>query len=239
MARKRMIDPEFWSDEEIGQWSHSARLFYIALWNFSDDEGRFKAHDNLLKSEIFPYDDQVDIENLKKEINGKIQWYEIEGLKYGFVRNFLKHQSLDRPKKSKLPPPPEESTTNRRLIDDSSTLKEKKRKEENRIYVDFEKSTQATWNAFCDKHPSLSKIKVMTETRRKALEKRFSENTFVNFPEIIAAIEEQPFLIQGNPDNKEHKGWKVGFDWLIENDTNYVKVLERKYKDSLPKYALV
>lgn len=106
MARKRMIDPEFWSDEEIGQWSHSARLFYIALWNFADDEGRFKAHDNLLKSQIFPYDNKVNIQNLKKEMNGKIQWYEIEGLQYGFIRNFNKHQKIDHPSKSKLPDPP-------------------------------------------------------------------------------------------------------------------------------------
>lgn len=106
MARKRMIDPEFWSDEEIGQWSHSARLFYIGLWNFADDEGRFKAHPQLLKSQIFPYDLKINVEDLKKEINSKVQWYEVEGLQYGYLRNFNKHQRIDKPQESKLPIPP-------------------------------------------------------------------------------------------------------------------------------------
>jgi uncharacterized phage protein (TIGR02220 family) len=107
MARKRMIDPEFWSDEEIGAWSFAARLFYIGLWNFSDDEGRFKAPNALLKAQIFPYEQRIDIEKLKKELNHKIQWYEVEGLQYGFIRNFLKHQKIERPTESKLPTPPQ------------------------------------------------------------------------------------------------------------------------------------
>ena len=107
MPRKRIIDPEFWSDEEIGQWPHSVRLFYIGLWNFADDEGRFKAHNNLLKSQIFPYDDKIDIDKLKKALKNKIQWYEVNSSQYGYIRNFLKHQRIDKPSVSKLPIPPE------------------------------------------------------------------------------------------------------------------------------------
>lgn len=116
MARKRMIDPEFWSDEEIGKWSFPARLFYIGLWNFADDDGRFKAADLLLKAQIFPYDKLINIGKLKKELNHKIQWYEVDNLQYGFIRNFLKHQRIERPTLSKLPIPPQltdNSPTNR------------------------------------------------------------------------------------------------------------------------------
>ena len=38
-------------------------------------------------------------------------------------------------------------------------------------------------------------------------------------------IAKTPFLKGVNK-----RGWKVDFDWLIANDTNYVKVLEGKYK---------
>jgi len=107
MARRRVIDPEFWSDEEIGQWSHTARLFYIGLWNFADDEGRFKAHDNLLKSQIFPYDTKINMEKLKTELSDKVQWYVDNDLQYGFLRNFSKYQRIDRPSVSKLPAPPQ------------------------------------------------------------------------------------------------------------------------------------
>jgi hypothetical protein len=114
MARKRIIDPEFWSDEEIGQWSFAARLFYIGLWNFADDEGKFKSANQLLKAQIFPYDIKIDISKLKKELNHKIQWYEVDGSQYGFIRNFLKYQRIDKPTKSKLPPVPsfDESSAN-------------------------------------------------------------------------------------------------------------------------------
>lgn len=134
MARKRMIDPEFWSDEEIGKWSHSARLFYIGLWNFSDDAGRFKAHPNLLKSQIFPYDEKIDIENLKIELGDKIQWYEAGGSSYGFIRKFLKHQRIDKPQPSKLPAPPPFADDSPKIpgtLREQSGLIEEKRREEN------------------------------------------------------------------------------------------------------------
>lgn len=105
MARKRMIDPEFWSDEQVGKWSFQARLFYIGLWNFADDEGKFKAHNDLLKSQIFPYEKKIDINKLKNELGNKILWYKVENSAYGQIKNFLKYQTINRPTPSKLPNP--------------------------------------------------------------------------------------------------------------------------------------
>ena len=100
------------------------------------------------------------------------------------------------------------------------------------IYVDFEKSTINLWNLFCEKHPFLSKITTITDSRRKSLKARFAQNTFKDFPALLAAIEDQPFLLNGNPDSKDHKNWKISFDWLIRNDINHVKVLEKKYMNN-------
>jgi len=103
-----MIDPEFWTDEEVGGWPEIAQLFYIGLWNFADDEGRLKAHPKLLKAEIFPYKDNVDIEKIKEIVKTKVLWYEIDGQQYGFIKNFSKHQQISHPSKSKIPAPTEE-----------------------------------------------------------------------------------------------------------------------------------
>lgn len=103
MPRKRIIDPEFWADEEIGRWPFEARLFYIGLWNFADDAGRLKAHPNLLKAQIFPYDQKIDIEKIKNIVSGKVAWYSVEGSQYGEILNFLKYQRIDRPTPSKIP----------------------------------------------------------------------------------------------------------------------------------------
>ena len=116
MPRKRIIDPEFWSDEEVGAWPYEARLFYIACWNFADDAGRMKAHSSLLKSQIFPYDMRIDIEKLKNTLSSKIKWYTVNGSQYGVIRNFLKHQRIDRPSPSKLPIPPQ-------ISEDSSNVR--------------------------------------------------------------------------------------------------------------------
>jgi len=114
--------------------------------------------------------------------------------------------------------------------DCESTPTEKKYREDkedkNKIYVDFEKSTIDAWNDFCNKYPTLSKIKEISEGRRIKLKKRFTKKSFKDFSAILKVIKEQPFLM-GENDRK----WKVTFDWLIENDTNYLKALELRYKE--------
>lgn len=105
IPRKRMISPEFWDDEEIAEWSSDAKLFYIGLWNFADDDGRFRAVPKFLKARIFPYTN-IDVEILMEEIKDKIQYYESGGQKYGWIKNFKKHQYINHAIPSKLPAPP-------------------------------------------------------------------------------------------------------------------------------------
>lgn len=107
----------------------------------------------------------------------------------------------------------------------------KDKDKENTAYQEFEKMTVSEWNTFCERYPQLSRVKSVTKERRKHLKERFTEAMFREFNEILDAVSEQPFLINGNPGSETHKNWKVDFDWLIHNGTNYVKVLERKYKD--------
>ena len=161
MPRKRMIDPEFWSDEEISKWPFEARLFYIGLWNFADDEGRFKAHNSLLKAQIFPYDNRVDMDKLKQLLNTKIWWYSENESKYGFIRNFLKYQRIDRPTPSKLPIP--------RGFDEKSTSNQEQLAP-NTIEVKLSKV-----NVREDKGLHLSCVYLTTEEHKKLIE-RFGED---------------------------------------------------------------
>lgn len=102
--------------------------------------------------------------------------------------------------------------------------KSREDKDKNKIYSGFEEATLLTWNDFCIKKPLLSKIKEISEKRRLSLKKRFSRDSF-KMSEILAAAEKQSFLF-GDNDRK----WVFTFDWLIENDTNYLKVLELRYQ---------
>lgn len=101
-------------------------------------------------------------------------------------------------------------------------------------YMNWEKVFFVDWNSLCIKYPSLSKVKEISGKRRDKLKKRYEVESFRNYLDILKAIEEQAF-VRGENDRL----WKCSFDWLIENDTNYLKILERKYlngtsTDSVP-----
>lgn len=107
MARKRMIDPDFWIDEEIAQLPFEGRLLYIGLWNFADDQGVIPYKPNQIRAQIFPYDSDVDVRALLDMLidMGKLAAYEVKGASYLHIRNFMRHQSVKKPS-IKYPAPP-------------------------------------------------------------------------------------------------------------------------------------
>tara|TARA_R100001015_G_C4632746_1_gene196717 strand:- start:2572 stop:3042 length:471 start_codon:yes stop_codon:yes gene_type:complete len=107
VARKRMIDPQFWCDEKMMTLSHSARLLFIGLWNFCDDSGIHKDSDLKLKAEIFPADDitKDDVKKLKEELIQIGLIIAIKEDEFGddilMVKNWNKYQKINRPIPSK------------------------------------------------------------------------------------------------------------------------------------------
>lgn len=73
--------------------------------------------------------------------------------------------------------------------------------------------------------PSLSKVVKLTEGRKKKLALRWKEMPdLLQWERLFKLVEQTPFL-KGQND----RGWKASFDWLIENDTNLIRVLEGRY----------
>lgn len=56
MARKRMIDPGYWSDDKTIELDFGQRLLFIGMWNFADDSGVIKNSPKQIKAQIFPAD---------------------------------------------------------------------------------------------------------------------------------------------------------------------------------------
>ena len=108
MARIRTIKPEFPQSESIGRICRDARLLFILLWTIADDDGRTRAASRMLASLLCPYDDDVPglidgwLGELERE--GCIRRYEVDGSIYLELCNWLKHQKIDKPSKSRLPP---------------------------------------------------------------------------------------------------------------------------------------
>ena len=63
-----MIKPEFWTDEKIIELPLPARLLFIGLLNFSDDEGKFKYSPKAIKGQIFPTDSKPTTKDIKEYI---------------------------------------------------------------------------------------------------------------------------------------------------------------------------
>ena len=107
MARKRMIDPNFWRDEKLGECSIQERLLFMGLISNADDEGYGRANPKLLKADIFPYDDLrvSDVEKWLSHLGGLniVALYEYNGQTYYYLPNFLRHQTINKPTKSIYP----------------------------------------------------------------------------------------------------------------------------------------
>jgi hypothetical protein len=107
MARIRSIKPEFPQSESMGNVSRDARLTFLQLWTIADDEGRLRGNSRMLASLLFPYDDDAPglIDSWLEELEREhcILRYKHAGQSYVQICNWLIHQKIDKPSKSKIP----------------------------------------------------------------------------------------------------------------------------------------
>lgn len=122
MARIRTIKPEFWTSEQVVECSPIARLLFIGMWNFCDDDGNHPASAKSIKMQVFPGDDisASDIDAMLSELseNGLIIEYAAGGKNYWHVTGWH-HQKIEKPA-YKYPKFSDQSATSRRPVDDQS-----------------------------------------------------------------------------------------------------------------------
>ena len=111
--RIRTIKPELWADEKIGRISREARLLFIGLVTFADDDGRFRALPSAICGHCFPYDTdaprKLDKWMAELEYVGLIRTYAFRGVAYAHLPGWDKHQRINRKNDSTLPAPPADS----------------------------------------------------------------------------------------------------------------------------------
>lgn len=115
MPRIRTVKPDLWTDEKLAQISRDARLLFIALFNFADDYGTAKGHPVFLKNQIFPYDN-ISLKTFEGWLRELVQIgviipFSQNDEKYIFIKNFQKHQVINRPSKNRFPQPPDDILT--------------------------------------------------------------------------------------------------------------------------------
>jgi hypothetical protein len=112
MARIRTIKPEFWKSEDIARLSRNARLTFIGLWSYVDDNGVGRDNEKLIAAELYPLEDDPrealaivhrDLDELAREC--RVVRYTVSGRPFLYVVNWKLHQKIDRPNKERYPLP--------------------------------------------------------------------------------------------------------------------------------------
>lgn len=105
MARIRTIKPDFWTDEKIVQLPYEARLLFIGLWNFADDDGRLYEEPERIRMQVLPSED-IDAALLIDLLVavGLCERHSIDGDKSVIViSNFPEHQKISNKTTSRIP----------------------------------------------------------------------------------------------------------------------------------------
>ena len=112
MPRIRTIKPEFWTDVKTGTLSDFAKCLFLGLLNLSDDGGVVQCELEEWRIKLFPYH-TLGLDGLRRAISealGEIldrKLAEVFRLDAGtnadclylHIRNFGKHQNINRPSK--------------------------------------------------------------------------------------------------------------------------------------------
>ena len=236
-----MIKPEFWTSETLARVSRESRLTFIGIWNHCDDYGVILNSPRRILGDVYPVDESVSEKDIKNEI-GELLKEELlvnsiyNNKNYLIIRAWKEHQKVDRPSTRFFIPPEKiggivnDSRVSRECGSSVSMLKEKE-KEKEKVEVERESLSKKDYAFFMDRWNKnlLPKILKLTDTRINKIKARLKKDgDFEKHFEICIEKIKQSSFLQGENNNS----WKATFDWLIENESNYMKVIEDNYSKS-------
>jgi Replication initiation and membrane attachment protein (DnaB). len=158
MARRRMIDPNFWGSEDVSRLSPLARLLLVGMISNADDEGRGRGNPAYLRSTVFPYDEMPssDIADMLSEISRwiNVALYTLNNQQYYAFVNWTKWQRVDKPQKSIIPAPENAHSKNdsKNESENDSSPKEKKEREAKLSKENEEEDARANADSFKPDH---------------------------------------------------------------------------------------
>jgi hypothetical protein len=218
-----------------------ARLLFIGIGVEADDKGVFQWKPITLKMRLFPADN-VDIAALLEELieAGVITSYEVEGSKYGAIRNFRRHQRPKTP--NDIHPIPDDL---RQYVGFSSPISEMepaqpnpfpqkgengaqmegRGKERKKRSPDGERVDAAAVAAYSTlaRKIGLPEIKLVSKTRKRKLQAILAQHGFDAWNEALRKVEASDFCRGGSA-----RGWIANFDFLVQ-PSSFVKLLEGQF----------
>ncbi len=105
-----------------------------------------------------------------------------------------------------------------------NTEKEKEKEEKRHTHAQLFQSIQDSWNVIAEQK-GISKIALITKPREDKIKARLKEQNFLDVMEyVFSALSKLPVTHNYFGNNKN--GWKISFDYLVDNGNNYIKVYE-------------
>ncbi len=111
MSRIRSIKPEILEDAVTAKLSDMAFRLFVACITLADDYGRLRAEPGWIRGQVY-WSREVHMDFFTvalAELEPLVQFYELGGQRYAQIRNWDKHQRVDKPGKPRIPAAPEES----------------------------------------------------------------------------------------------------------------------------------
>lgn len=258
MARIRSIHPGQWRDVDFVECSFPARLLAIGLRNEADDQGVFEWKPKQLTMNLFPAD-AINIEPLLSEltINNVVTLFEIDGRKYGVIRNFRKYQ---RPKSPNcIHPLPEQFRKYVGLdaipiseIDDDEAepvpkaaeqMEEgggNRRRNTSSLRSDVSAGADAppkpdevrqafdAYNAVAER-TGWPAAEVLTEARRRKIRTRLRTCGGIDgWRSAMRRAEQSPFLRGETGRNGDHANWTPDLDFFLQ-EKSFTRLMEGAY----------
>jgi len=249
MSRIRSIHPGLWTDEAFVSLSSFARLLFMGLWNECDDKGCFPWSPLQMKMRILPADN-VDAAELLAELEAAecIRAYQIDGKKYGAVRNFVKFQRPKSPNDiypaspailvfagHEVEVPVDDAV---KLTEDfpkaSEILPQREEGEEEEGEEESEPNGSCAsddalkpdhvfdeWNQVAGRIGK-PRVRDATPARRATVRNRIAQYDISDFVNVFGKVERSPFL-------RGDTGWPgCTFDWVMKR-ANFQKIIEGNY----------
>jgi hypothetical protein len=217
-----------------------------------------KGNPSWLKSQLFPYDDDIKTSDLagwliELENIGRIVPFTAEDEKYYYIKHFRDHQKVDHPSKLRNPAPPEGifARGSRDTREDSrESLDETETETETLLHVgqpaadlpvSFTVKPSTNGHVpYADVQKLFNDIlgdelpgcRTMTEERKRQLKARWytsEETCCVEWWErYFTHIRESKFLMGRSPPRGGQPVFQATFDWIISK-RNFVKIREGNY----------
>lgn len=232
MARIRTIKPEFFTSSDILELTPLARLFYIALWCEADREGLLNWSPKTLKFRYLPGDD-IEVEDIAEELikAGLIAVFTCEdGKELASIPSFKTHQVinnreaesvLDRRVKGASPRVQAEGKEGRerkegkgREIEPIGSVTSDENPSEDDLFepgkpIPMKCPVGAIVNAYHAAMPYNPQVKILNDSRKKAIAARWREAAKMNV---------EPFGYENEVDGL--KAWKAFFE--VCNDSLFL-----------------